>query len=182
MDTMLSSLACIGLGSNLGPPRRLLLDAWRALAEDPRIEPLRLSSPWCTKPVGMDSPHWFINAAGLLRTSLPPEALLDVLLATEQQFGRVRFPEREGWQDRTLDLDLLLVGGCVLRTERLILPHPSLHERFFALAPLAEIAPQLLHPVLHKTVAELLAELEPKTAAGDAEQVSWERETLLPLQ
>jgi 2-amino-4-hydroxy-6-hydroxymethyldihydropteridine diphosphokinase len=167
----MTTLACIGLGSNLGQPRNLLLAAWRSLAEHPNISLLQLSSPYRTKPVAMDSPHWFINAAGLLRTSLPPEALLDVLLETEQRFGRIRFPEREGYQDRTLDLDLLLVDGVIIRTERLTLPHPFLHERMFVLAPLAEIAPQFQHPLLKKTIAELLAELEPKTAQGDVERM-----------
>ena len=175
MTTIPSSyLACIGLGSNLGQPLRLLRDAWCALAECPAITPLRLSSPYRTKPVGMDSPNWFVNAAGMLRTELPPEALLDVLLETERRFGRIRFPERAGYQDRTLDLDLLLAEELVLRTERLILPHPFLHERLFALAPLAEIAPQLRHPLLGRTVAELLAELAQKTAPGEVEQTQWE--------
>ncbi|WP_417911356.1 2-amino-4-hydroxy-6-hydroxymethyldihydropteridine diphosphokinase [Candidatus Electronema sp. PJ] len=166
--------ACIGLGSNLGQPRSLLLAAWQFLAQHPAIVPQQLSSPYCTKPVGMNSLHWFINAAGLLRTSLAPEALLDVLLATEQRFGRVRFPEQAGYHDRTLDLDLLLIEGQILRTERLILPHPALHERLFVLAPLAEIAPQLCHPVLNKSIAELLAESVAKTEIGDVKKVQWE--------
>lgn len=167
----MSNTACIGLGSNLGQPRSLIQAAWRALSEHPDISPQLLSSPYRTKPVAMDSPHWFINAAGLLRTALPPEALLDVLLATEQRFGRVRLAEL---QDRTLDLDLLLFDSRIVRTERLTLPHPAIPERMFVLAPLAEIAPQLRHPLLNKTIAELLADLEPKMAQGDVERVGWE--------
>uniref|UniRef100_UPI004056095B 2-amino-4-hydroxy-6- hydroxymethyldihydropteridine diphosphokinase n=1 Tax=Candidatus Electronema sp. TaxID=2698783 RepID=UPI004056095B len=168
------NLACIGLGSNLGQSRQLLLEAWQVLGAQPGIIPQALSAPCRTKPVGMDSPHWFINAAGLLRTSLAPEALLDVLLAVEKQFGRVRRLDMPGYQDRTLDLDLLLFDEQVVRTERLILPHPALHERLFALAPLAEIAPQLRHPLLQKSIVELLAELLPQTAAGELEQISWQ--------
>ena len=167
-------LACIGLGSNLGQSRKLLLEAWRTLGGQPGISLLTLSSPCRTKPVSMDSPHWFINAAGLLRTSLAPEALLDVLLAVEKQFGRVRRLDMPGYRDRTLDLDLLLFNEQVMRTERLILPHPALHKRLFALAPLAEIAPQLRHPLLQKSIAELLAELLPQTAAGELERSSWQ--------
>ncbi|MGX9728291.1 MAG: 2-amino-4-hydroxy-6-hydroxymethyldihydropteridine diphosphokinase [Candidatus Electronema sp. VV] len=168
------SLACIGLGSNLGQSRQVLLESWRTLGGQPGISLLTLSSPCRTKPVGMDSPHWFINAAGLLRTSLTPEALLDVLLAVERQFGRVRRLDMPGYRDRTLDLDLLLFDAQVMRTERLILPHPALHKRLFALVPLAEIAPQLRHPLLQKSIAELLAELLPQTAAGELEQISWQ--------
>ncbi|WP_417913147.1 2-amino-4-hydroxy-6-hydroxymethyldihydropteridine diphosphokinase [Candidatus Electronema sp. TJ] len=167
-------LACIGLGSNLGQSRRLLLEAWHSLGGHPQLKLLRLSSPCRSKPVGMVSENWFINAAGLLRCLLPPEELLDMLLKTELRFGRVRLPGQQGYQDRTLDLDLLLIEGLTLRTERLTLPHPALQQRLFVLAPLAEIAPQLRHPLLNKTVAELLAELEPKTTKGDFEWTRWE--------
>jgi 2-amino-4-hydroxy-6-hydroxymethyldihydropteridine diphosphokinase len=173
-NTAEGRLACIGLGSNLGQSRILLLEAWRSLAAHPKLELLRLSSPCRTKPAGMDSANWFINAAGLLRCLLPPEGLLNILLETELRFGRVRLPDQQGWQDRTLDLDLLLFEGLTLRTERLTLPHPALHERLFVLAPLAEIAPQLRHPLLNKSIAELLAELAPSAAAGDLEPTSWE--------
>ena len=90
------SLACIGLGSNLGQLRSLLLEAWRTLGGQPGITLLALSAPCRTKPVGMYSPHWFINAAGLLRTSLRPEVLLDVLLKIERLFGRVRRVDMPG--------------------------------------------------------------------------------------
>ncbi len=170
------SLACIGLGSNLGQSRQLLLEAWRTLGCQPGIIPQVLSAPYRTKPVGMDSPHWFINAVGLLRTSRAPEALLDLLLAVERQFGRVRRPDMPGYRDRTLDLDLLLFDEQIMRTERLILPHPALHERLFVLVPLAEIAPQLQHPLLHKSVVELLARLMPQTAAGELERTGWSAE------
>ncbi len=170
------SLACIGLGSNLGQSRQLLLEAWRTLGCQPSIIPQVLSAPYRTKPVGMDSPHWFINAVGLLRTSLAPEALLELLLAVERQFGRVRRPDMPGYSDRTLDLDLLLFDEQIMRTERLILPHPALHERLFVLVPLAEIAPQLRHPLLHKSVAELLAGLRPQTVAGEIERADWNAE------
>ena len=170
------SLACIGLGSNLGQSRSLLLEAWSTLGGQPGITLLALSAPYRTKPVGMYSPHWFINAAGLLRTSLTPEALLDVLLNIERLFGRVRRVDMPGYRDRTLDLDLLLFDEQVMQTQRLTLPHPALHERLFALVPLAEIAPQLRHPLLNKSIAELLAALQPQTVAGELEQISWKGE------
>ena len=165
---------CIGLGSNLGDSRKLLQDAWTALGNHQDISLQVLSLPYRTRPTEMDTPHWFINAAGLLHTSLPPESLLDVLLNMEQQFGRVRSPEKKGYQDRTLDLDLLLYDDQILKTERVILPHPMMHQRMFVLAPLAEIVPNLEHPLLHKTISRLWTELGPKTDREDVEQVCWQ--------
>ncbi len=133
------SPACIGLGSNLGQSRTLLKEAWQSLGQHPEVNLQTLSSPYRTRPVGMESSHWFINAVGRLHTTLPPETLLDLLLETEQKFGRVRYPELEGYQDRTLDLDLLLFADSIIQSERLILPHPAMHERLFVLIPLAEI-------------------------------------------
>ncbi|MCI5124169.1 MAG: 2-amino-4-hydroxy-6-hydroxymethyldihydropteridine diphosphokinase [Candidatus Electrothrix sp. AR5] len=166
----------VGLGSNLGQSRTLLLEAWQSLDLHPEVNLLALSSPYRTRPVGMESNHWFINAVGHLHTTLPPEALLDLLLETEQQFGRVRHPELEGYQDRTLDLDLLLYDGCVMQTDRLVLPHPAMHERLFVLIPLAEIGAQLAHPLLQKTVAELLAEQESRSGREGIERTNWQGE------
>ncbi len=121
----------------------------------------------------MDSPHWFINAAGLLTTSLTPSELLALLLQVEQQYGRVRSAGQIGHQDRTLDLDLLLFDDRVLDTPELILPHPAMDARLFVLVPLAEIAPELVHPVRTASVSALLARLQSSTAVEDIEQVSW---------
>ncbi len=164
--------ACIGLGSNLGDSRKMLQGAWQALADDFNITTKDLSSPYRTMPVGMDSPHRFINAVGLLETTLDSESLLDVLLQVEQQFGRIR-SERAGYQDRTLDLDLLLYDDLVMQTPRLTLPHPAMHERGFVLIPLAEIAPQLLHPGRNKTVQQLSKELEKADGREGIERLSW---------
>lgn len=165
--------AYIGLGSNLGESRSLLRDAWQGLDQHPDIKLQALSSPYRTEPVGMESEHWFINAVGQLDTTLSPETLLDLLLKTEQQFGRIRQPEQEDYQDRTLDLDLLLYAESIIQTDRLTLPHPAMHERLFVLVPLAEIAGQMLHPYLRKTVAELLAEQAGREGKQGIEQVCW---------
>ena len=170
--------AYIGLGSNLGDSLDLLLEAWRSLCRSPAITAQALSSPYRTRPVGMESSHRFINAAGCLRTTLSPEALLDLLLTTEQRFGRIRHPEQEGYQDRTLDLDLLLYGDCtVMRTDRLTLPHPALHERLFVLVPLAEINAGLVHPLLQKTVARLLEEQEGGSGQEGIERIGWRKKS-----
>ena len=121
----------------------------------------------------MESTNLFINAVGLLRTGLAPEALLSILLQVEQQFGRIRSADRTGHQDRTLDLDLLFFDDLVMRSPELNLPHTAMHERLFVLEPLAEVAPGLLHPLLDKTIFELLAELRLKSDAEDVERVHW---------
>jgi 2-amino-4-hydroxy-6-hydroxymethyldihydropteridine diphosphokinase len=111
-----------------------------------------------TKPVGLESQPAFVNAVAQLETPLEPEPLLEFLLAVERRYGRDRsLGPPKG--PRALDLDLLLVDDVVLRTDNLTLPHPGLAERRFALAPLAEIAPELRVSGLGATVRELLAAL-----------------------
>ena len=121
----------------------------------------------------METPHWFMNAVGLLRTRLAPEALLAVLLQVEQRFGRTRSTDRSEYQDRTLDLDLLLFDDLVMHSPELNLPHTAMHERLFVLEPLAEVAPGLRHPLLDKTIVELLEELRLMSDTEDVERVHW---------
>ena len=152
--------AYVALGSNLpsqhGSPAQTIATAMDALAACGRI--CARSSLYQTQPVGLRDQPVFLNAAVALETVLEPEVLLEKLLAIEQRFGRDRRQSpRNG--PRTLDLDLLLFGACILDQPRLRVPHPALAHRRFVLAPLAEIAPALRHPELHQTISELLAAL-----------------------
>lgn len=166
--------ACIGLGSNLGDSLTILRSAWQLLLDHPAIDPLKLSAPYRTEPVGMVSDNWFANAAVLLRTTLSPDALLSTLLEMEDICGRERETGRLGYQDRTLDLDLLLYEDKVIRSPRLTLPHPELPHRLFVLAPLAEIAGNHLHPTLGLTVSELLHALTGRADNPVVEKGAWD--------
>ena len=151
--------AAIGLGANLGDRKATLLVAWRELAATPGIRPLKLSSFYITAPQDMESEHDFINAVGLIETTLAPLALLRLLLAIEARHGRRRDPQASGYQDRPLDLDLLFFGDLVFHTPELTLPHPRLHERLFVLEPLTEIFPAWRHPALGYSVEELRGDM-----------------------
>jgi 2-amino-4-hydroxy-6-hydroxymethyldihydropteridine diphosphokinase len=147
--------AYVGLGTNLGDRERTLRAAVAALAAEPGIEVARVSRFRDTEPVGvLDQPR-FLNGAAELETELAPRELLDRLLEVERRFGRDRAAERRQGP-RTLDLDLLLFGDETIDEPGLVVPHPRLHERRFALEPLAELAPGLAVPGCGR-VRDLLA-------------------------
>lgn len=145
------SIAYIALGSNLGNKEKNLRRALLLLTQQ-GVEVVRVSSFLSTEPYGVTDQPQFLNAVACVRTSLAPLALLDVLLATELAMGRVRLRH---WGERNIDLDLLLYEDVVLDMPRLRLPHPDMQNRDFVLLPLAEIAPELKHPTLQKTIYKL---------------------------
>ena len=142
-------LAYIGLGSNLGD-RRASLEA--ALG---RLRPRRVSTIVETEPWGRADQPKFLNAVAEIETDLEPSRLLDRLLSVERDLGRVRDGR---WGPRTIDLDLLLFGDEVIRTDALSVPHPRLAERPFVLAGLAELCPDREIPGLGRRVRDLLGE------------------------
>jgi 2-amino-4-hydroxy-6-hydroxymethyldihydropteridine diphosphokinase len=165
--------AYIGLGSNLaspaGDPVETVRAAIRALAKLGSVE--AESSLYRTAPVGYREQPYFINAVVELQTEFEPENLLQGLLAVERSFGRDR---RKGVPKgpRTLDLDLLLMFGAagedvLYESPTLTLPHQEMANRRFVLEPLAEIAPELRHPVLSKTTRRLLDELTGEKSEQD---------------
>lgn len=145
--------AYIALGSNMGDKKAYLDTAVEMLRANRYCQVGRIADYLVTKPYGGVEQDDFLNSALELRTLLSPEELLDTLHAIEQEAGRERLIH---WGPRTLDLDILLYDDLVLDTEDLHIPHIELHKRDFVLIPLCEIAPYLRHPLLHKTMTELL--------------------------
>ena len=148
----------IGLGTNLGNRRRNLVTAAALLAERAG-DVVSLSSFYETEPWGFASENKFLNAALALETSLSPLALLHLTQAIERELGRTEKSRGASYHDRVIDIDLLLYGGGVFRSDELEIPHPLLHERRFVLEPLREIAPFLRHPLFQKNIEELYQDL-----------------------
>ena len=143
--------AHIALGSNLGDKEANLRRALELLDER-GVEVVKVSTFICTEPYGVTDQPQFLNAVCQVRTSLEPLALLHTLLGIEQEMGRVRLRH---WGERNIDLDLLLYEDVIMDTPELKLPHPDMQNRDFVLLPLAEIASEFIHPVLHKSIDEL---------------------------
>jgi len=146
-------IAYIGIGSNLGDKLHHCEKAISEILKIDRHKLLAKSSFFKTQPLGYTSQDWFVNGAIKIETDLEPLDLLQALKTIESRLGRT---ETFRWGPRTIDLDILFFDDAKIHTEELQIPHPLIQDRQFVLAPLAEIDQNLLHPVLKKTVQELL--------------------------
>lgn len=152
----MSSVQCfLALGSNLGDRREHLRQALSRLSRAGELEIVAVSRLYETAPVGPPQGAYY-NAVAAIMTALPPRGLLTLCRATEDAGGRQRTVR---WGPRTIDIDILDYAGTVVETETLCLPHPELTRRSFVLVPLRDVAPDWVHPVLKRTVADLIASL-----------------------
>ena len=145
-------LAYLSLGSNVGDRERMLAEALRLLRA-PDLRVARISPIYETEPQDVTGQPWFLNLVAEIETDLFPRQLLARIQKIEKQLGRKRGAPKG---PRAIDIDILLFGSAVIDAPDLVVPHPRMAERRFVLQPLADLAPELRHPVVRRTVRELL--------------------------
>lgn len=149
----------LGLGTNLGDKETNLNLAMDEIRK--RIgEIVSLSAYYITEPWGFDSQNTFLNAVCIVSTVLSPSETLYITQSIEKDLGRLKKSVDGQYSDRPIDIDILLYDDIVLNTPNLVIPHPLMHQRTFVMEPLAEIAPELVHPVLHQKMKDILMEMK----------------------
>ncbi len=161
------NLVYLSLGSNVGDRQAQLQEARDRLAAIGRV--VAESSFYETEPVEFTQQPWFLNCALALETSKNPKQVMATILRIEEEMGRRRV-QKKG--PRSIDIDILLFGDAILDSKELTIPHPAMHRRRFVLEPLREIAPELVHPVLKRTIRELHDALPPGQAVKKPEPES----------
>lgn len=153
------ALVYLSLGSNKGDRVGFIQQANSLLNGFESINVVQSSSLYETEPWGVDSENWFVNAVIQVRTSLSPRLLLAQCQKVETLLGRNR--ELEGhYGDRNIDIDILFYDNLIMNEEDLVIPHKYMHERAFTLVPMLELAPEMVHPILKKSMNVLYEELE----------------------
>jgi 2-amino-4-hydroxy-6-hydroxymethyldihydropteridine diphosphokinase len=165
-------LVYLSLGSNLGDRAANLRAAIARLANVGEV--VAVSSFYETEPVDLAAQPWFMNCAVKIDTEKMPRQLLSAIVDIEQQMGRRRTKQKSG--PRIIDLDILLFGRSIVDTLTLTIPHPAMHQRRFVLEPLAEIAPDLRHPVFRQTIRQLRDALPPGQAVKRLAEPSFRNE------
>ena len=150
--------AYIGIGSNMADPHSNCLEAIKRIGSIEGCSITSVSALYLTEPVCVKAQEWYINGAAGISTGLSPLGLIRKLLDIEEDMGRVRTMK---WGPRIIDLDILLFGQDIINDKILTVPHPMMHLRRFVMAPVADLAPDLMHPVLGKTMLELYREIPP---------------------
>lgn len=144
----------LGFGSNLGDREEYILSAYKLLEKE-LGELIKKSSFIETSPWGFESEHSFINSVAVFETKKTPLEALEICNKIEKELGRQRNPKHKGYQNRTIDIDILFYEDIVLDSPTLKIPHPLIAERDFVLIPLKEILPNLIHPVLKKEIKDI---------------------------
>jgi len=148
--------AYIGVGSNLGDKLDNCRKAIELVDNIEGCTVMKQSGFYRTEPVGVTSQDWYVNGVICVETGLSAQNLLRSLLSIETGMGRVR---KQRWESRIIDLDILLYGHHVIDEKNLIIPHPRMHIRRFVIMPMVQLDPDLVHPVLGRTMSELLDDL-----------------------
>jgi len=149
--------AYIGIGSNLGNPEKNCLEAVDRLGRIPECKVARVSGLYRTEPVGVNGQEYYVNCVVEVLTGLSAKRLMERLFAIEEDMGRIR--EGRRWQARIIDLDILLFGRELIHEDNLTVPHPLMHRRRFVMVPMVDLAPDLIHPSLGKSMSGLLQEI-----------------------